>query len=320
MPLISVIIPCYNSEDWIEETIKSVSRQSAADIEIIVVDDGSTDGSAAIVGRLASQDSRIKLYRQPNAGPSAARNTGLAQAQGEFVTFVDADDLLYQGALEAMLKVAQATKAPIVSGELSVNLRTNYQVDAEAEVKRFRIVSGTDFMRRMLYAGGNSAGPWARLFERRLFTADMQFRPGIYYEDVELNSRLYPEVGKVALLKTPVYYYRQHSSSCMHRWSERRLDILDVTEEIIVRYSAEYPRLLAAAENRRFAAAFNILAQMTSNNVSLPEVESRCYDIIKNYRTKVLFDPRSRFKVRAGAAISCLGLKATKRFLRLIEK
>lgn len=320
MPLISVIIPCYNSEDWIEETIKSVSRQSAADIEIIVVDDGSTDGSAAIVGRLASQDSRIKLYRQPNAGPSAARNAGLSQAQGEFVTFVDADDLLYQGALEAMLKVAQATKAPIVSGELSVNQRTNYQVDAEAEVKRFRIVSGTDFMRRMLYAGGNSAGPWARLFERRLFTADMQFRPGIYYEDVELNSRLYPEVGKVALLKTPVYYYRQHSSSCMHRWSERRLDILDVTEEIIVRYSAEYPKLLAAAENRRFAAAFNILAQMTNNSISLPEVESRCYDIIKNYRAKVLFDPRSRFKVRVGAAISCFGLKATKRFLRLIEK
>ena len=92
MPILSVVIPCYNASSTIEECVLSVMDQSLTDLEIIVVDDGSTDDSLAICRRLAEEDERISVYTKKNAGQGIARNFGMSHATGEYIAFVDADD------------------------------------------------------------------------------------------------------------------------------------------------------------------------------------------------------------------------------------
>lgn len=106
MPQVSVVIPVYNGEKVIEACLRSVQMQAAADMEIIVVDDGSSDGTWAILQRMAREDGRIRPMHQANAGVSAARNTGLDACQGEYIRFVDADDVLPQGSMQALLAKA----------------------------------------------------------------------------------------------------------------------------------------------------------------------------------------------------------------------
>lgn len=104
-PIISVIIPMYNSQLYIEECIKSVQQQTIKELEIIVIDDGSTDDSSIIVENLKKIDKRIELYYQDNSGAGVARNKGINYAKGEYLSFLDSDDFFYQkDALENMIK------------------------------------------------------------------------------------------------------------------------------------------------------------------------------------------------------------------------
>lgn len=103
MAKVSIVIPTYNSEKYIEESIDSVSLQTNVDFEIVVIDDGSTDGTEAIVKELSKKDKRVKYYYQNNKGPGGARNRGIKEAQGEYIAFLDADDLLLKDSLEKRL-------------------------------------------------------------------------------------------------------------------------------------------------------------------------------------------------------------------------
>jgi glycosyltransferase involved in cell wall biosynthesis len=112
-PAVSVVIPCFNSRLWIEETLESVRAQQLADLEIILVDDGSADGSADFI---ESRFPDVTIYRNTNQGPSAARNFGTAQSHGEFIQYLDADDLLAPGKLQAQLALLQSTNADMAYG------------------------------------------------------------------------------------------------------------------------------------------------------------------------------------------------------------
>lgn len=105
---LSVVIPAYNAERWIERCLKSALRCSSRSLEVICVDDGSTDGSWAVMSEIAESDARVKLIRQSNQGRCAARNAGLAVATGEWVVFLDADDMLIPGSVDAVLGASDA--------------------------------------------------------------------------------------------------------------------------------------------------------------------------------------------------------------------
>ena len=104
--LVSVIIPCYNAAPWIEETLHCVTNQSHSNLEVIVVDDGSTDETWAALQRFV--DPRIRLFKQPNAGAATARNVGLQSARGTFIQFLDADDVMSPGKIAAQLLAAES--------------------------------------------------------------------------------------------------------------------------------------------------------------------------------------------------------------------
>ena len=115
-PLISIIMPVYNAGVLLHTAVESVLRQSFADFELLLVDDGSTDGSAALAHELAKKDGRIRVLEQPNAGICAARNLGLQHCRGQWFTFCDDDDTMLPHALETLLVLAKSTGADVVRG------------------------------------------------------------------------------------------------------------------------------------------------------------------------------------------------------------
>lgn len=118
-PLVSAIVPAYNAEDTVAECVHSILSQNYPNIEVIVVDDGSVDHTSSIIEKLKKRDSRLRLIRQRNAGVSAARNSGIVASQGEWVTFVDADDRLPDNSISTLLSVALKMSVPIVAGAVS---------------------------------------------------------------------------------------------------------------------------------------------------------------------------------------------------------
>ena len=111
-PKVSVIIPVYNTEAYVEQTLRSIMGQTLRDIELIVINDGSTDGSLSALERIATGDDRIRLYTQPNKGLSQTRNAGIDRARGEFIYFMDSDDLLEPDALERCYERCQSGRRP----------------------------------------------------------------------------------------------------------------------------------------------------------------------------------------------------------------
>src|SRR5205085_2446307 len=116
MPRVSVVVPIYNVEHYLEECLESLAAQTFQDLEVVMVDDGSTDGSAAIAEAFAARDPRFKLMTRPNGGLSAARNTGLEAATGEFLAFVDSDDVVAPDAYEKLVATLDKTGSDFAAG------------------------------------------------------------------------------------------------------------------------------------------------------------------------------------------------------------
>ncbi len=201
---LSIIIPVYNVEKYVEKCIRSCENQNIPkeDYEIIVVNDGSSDGSLAIVEQLAKEYPNIKIISQENQGLSAARNTGLECARGEYVWFVDSDDWIEENCLKEMT-------GKLVDGIdiLQILYKHAYE-DGTVRIPAQKFLDGIHSGREITEHGGLiSPAPFSVLRSEFLKENDFKFFPGIYHEDAELKSRMVYTAKKIAFHKQPVYYY-----------------------------------------------------------------------------------------------------------------
>lgn len=309
-PEVSVVIPAYNAEKYLVECLESVCSQTERSLEIIVVDDGSTDGTAAIVAGFAEADPRLRLIRQPNAGPGPARNTAIAAARGRYLAFVDADDILLPHALEHMLAAARRHDAPMVIARMAKGTRLLpkwLQADAE-ENPSSRVIDHVECLNLTLYQHVIATSMWGALIRRELFNG-MHLR-GIYYEDLDITYRLMINAGRIVLTSALAYFYRQHPSSIIHTLSRARFDVLDVVDRMVGYIGRECPQAIRAAESRRFAAhcnAYSMLFHAPEGMLTPAErtsIEGRCLAAIRQYRFQELFGRRTRLRNRLGALLA----------------
>lgn len=310
-PEVSVIIPAYNAEKYIRECLESVGSQTERNLEIIVVDDGSTDGTAAIIERFVKSDPRFRLISQPNAGPGPARNTAITAATGRYLAFVDADDMLLPHAIEHMLAAARRHHVPMVIARMAKGSRLRpkwLQADAKPRPSS-RVVDHVECLNLTLYQHVIGTSMWGALMRRELFDGT-QLR-GIYYEDLDLTYRLMIKAGRIALTSALVYFYRQHPSSIIHTPSRARFDVLDVVDRMVGYIARECPSALRAAESRRFAAhcnAYSMLLHAPEGMLAPAErtsIERRCLAAIRQYRFQELLGRRTRLRNRLGALLAC---------------
>lgn len=200
-PLISVIVPIYNVEPYLRECLDSIIRQSYTNLEIILINDGSTDKSGAIAGEYALLDSRVKVIHQANAGVSVARNTGLGVAGGEYLSFVDSDDWLEPEMYEELV--------PILEGRPHLSL-VKFGVIKKEKHERYRgdrALQEYEGLRGYLYskAGGIL---WNALYRREALKG-IRFVPGYICEDIYFTHRLFAQEGiRFALYNRRLYHYR----------------------------------------------------------------------------------------------------------------
>jgi hypothetical protein len=217
-PEISIVVPAYNAERFVEPCLAPVLEQMTAAHELVVIDDGSRDRTAAMVQELALRHPAcaVRVVSQPNQGLAGARNRGVAEARGDYLLFLDADDVLLPGTLDALGQVI-ATHAPdVIVCDFNMwrpdNMRKSRPVSfshpADTLVRDREAFLCTYFMDRHTYA-------WAHVFRREVYARAAQpvFPVGRYYEDVSAMPGLLAECNSLYRLARPIIDYRQHSSS-----------------------------------------------------------------------------------------------------------
>ena len=211
MPEVSIIIPVYNNEKFAEKCIRSVMEQSFRDLEIIVVNDGSTDGSGEILEKLAREDGRILLITQENAGVSAARNHGLDMASGTYLTFVDGDDYISRDYIEKLYDAAVKSGAEmLICGLTYVDEKGNIlRRLAPGEYRRFEREEWTFRI----------SGVWSHFYRRSLWEKyHIRFRPGERGEDMPISLFFSAVCDKIATISETGYFYVQHPASAIHNF------------------------------------------------------------------------------------------------------
>lgn len=251
-PLISVVIPVYKVEAYLDRCVESVVKQSYEKLEILLVDDGSPDRCGAMCDAWAGKDSRIRVLHQKNAGLGAARNRGTESATGEFVTYVDSDDYLAPDAIELLLRLLREQGAEIAVADCVKTQEDHVSFDRSSE-EYIRLFTGKEACMTLqgweLYMPMVTA--WGKLFPRELLLRE-PFTEGRLHEDEATTYRLYAAVSRVALSSRPVYAYYQNPNSIMHTRSERsqRDTLLAYCEQIRFFRSRGETALAEAAEDK----------------------------------------------------------------------
>lgn len=258
MELITIVVPAFNAAPWIAECLDSILAQSFDDWQAIIVDDGSTDATADIAAEYARRDKRFRLLSRLNGGPSAARNTALDAVTTEYVTFVDADDTLHPEALQRLMELAD--RHPDIPAVACWYTAHHFDTSKSLPEARPRILSAHDAiiatLRRRPYHEPMSC---AKAFRTNLFDG-LRYTEGRRYEDLDIFYKLYQRAGAIIHDTTPIYFYRQHAASFVHRWDDHRADVLDVTDDIVTwAKGLGDAKLVNAAMDRRLSARFNIL-------------------------------------------------------------
>ena len=215
--LITVIIPIYNVISYLDRCIESVLNQTYKELEVIMVDDGSTDGSSELCDQIAQKDTRVRVVHTNNGGAAKARNVGLDLAQGLYIMFVDADDYLAPDICEKMLLVISTYQCNcVVCGLAMVN--DNEVVIKKQSVRDLCIVNGLDMLKAQYIGNANSVnivGPCNKLFNMHMWR-NLRFTDGLYYEDLDIMPFLYHDCKKMVLIPDIGYYYYQRTGSASH--------------------------------------------------------------------------------------------------------
>jgi len=210
-PRLSVVVPFYRVEDYIEDCLESVRRQTMTDFEVILVDDGSTDGSRAIADRFVAEDSRFRVVEQENQGIGPARNTGARHATADHFAFVDSDDMVPGAAYERMLDVIENTGSSLVAGNARRFNRSGGVRPSWTHMIPFR---------RTQLATHITAKPdlvldrmvWNKVYSRSFWEENAFTFPSIRYEDYPVAMQVQLEALTVDILSDPVYYWRERES------------------------------------------------------------------------------------------------------------
>lgn len=323
--LVSVIVPAYNVERYIRECIQSITDQTYSNLEIIIVDDGSTDSTGTICDSLADHDNRITVIHKPNSGLSDARNMGIAHSHGEWIAFIDSDDFVAATFIETLIKAAYSNKCeiaaipfgrPFKDGETCI-------LNPVDNTRSISIETAHEVQEKMLYQAYDTASQW------RICKSDIvnkhTFPSGMYYEDLAIVYKYIHDANRIAIVNdAELYAYRLRSNSIIRqRYNHlKSKSALTIGPQLVLDIQKWYPDLRNAAESRIFSLYRMVFAQIPFNS-STPQEKSDQAQLwigLKSYRSTVLHDPHARRRERLAAAIASLGKTPFSIFCLLCRK
>lgn len=228
--LVSVVVPIYKVEQFIEKCIKSIINQTYKSIEIILVDDGSPDNCGKICDEYATKDERIKVIHKENGGLSDARNAGINIANGTYITFIDSDDYVDEKFIEILLQIIKRSNAKISMCGIK-KVYNNGRESEDIEIPDEKILTGKEMILRLGDYPISNIVAWNKLYNINLFEK-IRYPKGKIHEDEFTTYKLLYECKKVAITNEKLYYYMQNEGSITNqKFNKSRLDIIQALEE-----------------------------------------------------------------------------------------
>ena len=286
-PLISVIVPVYRVEKYLERCVKSILSQTYKNLEVILVDDGSPDQCPAICDACAEKDVRVKVIHQENKGLSGARNAGIDAASGEYLAFVDSDDYVNPHFIEELYQLLQDTGCAIGQCRFSYVKGDGLVEEGDSA---FCIYRGESLMEQ-LYGPEEKATcfvvAWNKLYRAELFKeTGIRYPEGRIHEDEATTYRLFHEAKKLAFLDRALYgYYTENGGSITSVFSAKRLQWLTAHEERIAFFKKNgYEKLLPAAYRKLCDACITFYFRCTEQVKDTEELKKELRKRLETYR------------------------------------
>ncbi len=288
-PLISVIVPIYNVEKYLPECLESIINQSYKNLEILLIDDGSTDRCGEICKSYAKKDKRIFIISQTNQGLSEARNVGIRNAKGKYLYFADSDDYLALDAIEMLYQAAVSTSSDLtIAGHTVVYEGKGLEVFKEPYGKS--PLSAKDAIEIGLYDKGIEFSAWNKLYHQKLFK-NITFPKRRLFEDVATVYKCMLKSNKIAIIHQSLYFYRKRNDSISNRkFDPSKMDLIVSTEEMCQEILKKYPDLEKACQRRQMFAYLSTLSQMACCKERYRKEETFCMNYVKIHSKELLND------------------------------
>ena len=295
---VSVIVPVYRVEQFLDRCITSLLDQTYSHFELILVDDGSPDCCGAMCDTYADKDKRVRVIHQDNKGLSGARNSGIAVARGEYICFVDSDDMVARDYLEVLISCMQNTGADIAECS-RIDVYNNAIPNHQKDKKEVCLCSAKEAMKMLIMNDGFSQTVWNKMY-RKAIIADVRFPEGKLHEDEFFTWKVVIKAKKIAIVKQPLYYYFHREGSIMETFSEKRLHFFEARYErhrYIENHMTEY--LNISKDSIAFPAILILQKIVSLRDKQLLE---STYPIIRQYYdlSKFTFSEVMSFKFRKG--------------------
>ena len=286
MELISIIVPVYNVEKYVTKCIDSILAQTYKNIEVILVDDGSTDKSGSICDEYANKDKRVKVIHKKNGGLSSARNAGIKKATGNYLIFVDGDDYINPIMTATLFEDLTEHKADI-------SICNRYYINEDGTNKRIRfknkknlVMDKEEALTRLICMTDFDMSAWCKIYKKVLFT-EILFPEGKYSEDYYIMSRLFELCNKITYNFKPLLYYVQRNGSITKK-KDIIMDYIIAAKEQMTFIKKNYPSLSLYAESAYALSYLTIYnKQVKNNNNALKTMQKRFKDKTNGYRKSV---------------------------------
>lgn len=304
MEKISIIVPVYNVSQYIHKCIDSIINQTYSNLEIILIDDGSTDNCGVICDEYAKKDDRIKVIHKKNEGVSAARNSGIDVATGEYLGFVDSDDwidenmykLLYTNLKKEDADISCCNRYLVYSNNMKIYGKQNF----------YEVMNSERAMELLCTIGYIGFSVYTKLFKKELFK-NVRFPIGKINEETFISYKVFSKANKIVYDATPIYYYRQRKGSLTNR-EKINLDAIEASKELMNFIEKNYPNITsAAAENYIYSSIGvydNILKrknktkEMLKLKKEIKQEVNKYYSLIKNKKDSLAQRKLQLFLIR----------------------
>lgn len=314
---ISIMVPLYNVENYLEKCIRSLLKQTYNNIEIILVDDGSTDNSLSICEKYKKKDERIKVFHKDNGGISSARNFCIKKANGKYVTFVDADDYVEEDYVEKLYNGIKKYKTKIsVGGYKAIYL--NKTEKNNSKNKTYSLTK-EKALENLLYIDLDVSA-WSKLYDKELFD-NVRFPEGRIFEDTATTYKLIDQCDEVAIVDYPIYNYCIRSKSITsEKFNIKKMDWIISAIEMTHYLKNKYKDLDSACLSYMMYTHIGVLSSLAMNDKNFKKERKEIISYIKGHKNKYLKDERVSKKYKMVTRLICTDYRLFKIALKIFQK
>ncbi len=316
-PLISVIVPVYKVENYLDKCVESIVNQTYKNLEIILVDDGSPDNCPKMCDEWAKKDKRIKAIHKENGGLSDARNKGIDIANGDYITFIDSDDYVEDNYVDLLYNILIDAEADISMGKQFVRY-SDKTFNTGSGITY--IVNPHDCFDKLLYGEDFDVSAWAKLYKRDLFR-DIRYPKGRLFEDSATTYKLIDKSKKIVLKSVPIYnYIIREDSITTNGFNEKKMELITSTQEMCDYIQNKCPDLKKGCKRRLMYAYLSTLTQLVKCKETNRTYKDLLMKYIKENRKEILNDKRIPKRDRFALYLTRFGFNAFKVGWMIYEK